>query len=120
MEAELGASPQVKLLMAVAVVAVFWMFIWKTKAERRATRMIKWIWENHPEAWQDLPWLYRNVLRERGLEEIVRRGAIPDPAFRREYEETRPSQKHMVIAALVAGAAILLIFVGTSFLGWRW
>ena len=49
-----------------------------------------------------------------------RRGAIPDPAFRREYEETRPSQKHMVVAALVAGAAILLIFVGTSFLGWRW
>jgi len=120
METELGASPEVQLLMAVAAVAAFWMFIWKTKNERRATRLIKWIWENHPEAWERLPWLYRNVLRERGLDEIARRDAIPDPYFRHEYEQFRPSQKYIVAAALIAGTAILLIFVGTSFLGWRW
>lgn len=120
MESQTGASPEVQLLMAVAAVAVFWMFIWKTRTERRATRLIKWIWENHPDAWERLPWVYRNVLRERGLDEIARRDAIQDPHFLHEYEQFRPPQKYIVIAALIAGAAILLIFVGTSFLGWRW
>lgn len=119
METALGASPEVKLLLAVATIAVFWMFIWKTKNERRATRLIKWIWENHPQAWQELPWIYRNVLRERGLDEVARRGRIDDPYFRFEYDQFRPSQRYIVVAALVAGVAILLIFAGTSFLGWR-
>ncbi len=120
MAAELGTSPEIKLLLTVTALAVFWMFLWKTRTERRATRLIKWIWENHPETWAALPWLYRNVLRERGLDELARREAIPDAHFHREYAEIRPSQRHITIAALIAGAAILLIFIGTAVLGWRW
>lgn len=119
METELGASPEIKLLLAVAAVAVLWMFIWKTRTERRATKLVKWIWDNYPQAWQGLPWIYRNVLQERGLDEVARRNAIPDPYFRDEYNAARPSRKSIVIAAVIAGVAILLIFAGKSFLGWR-
>ena len=48
MEAEAATSPQVTVLLAIAAVAVIWMFLWKTKTERRATRLIDWVWQNYP------------------------------------------------------------------------
>ncbi len=120
MEADTATSPQVTVLLAVAAVAAIWMFLWKTKTERRATRLIDWVWQNYPEAWAALPWIYRNLLRERGLAELDRRQAIPDPYFAREFKEIAPLRNHIVIAGAIAGGAIALVVFGTGFLGWRW
>ena len=119
MEAEAAGSPEVKVLIAVAAVAVLWMFIWKTKTERRATRLIDWVWQNYPEAWQALPWSYRHIFRERGLAELARRNAIPDPDFMQKCGEIAPFPRHIVIAGAIAGVAIALILIGTRILGWR-
>lgn len=120
MEAEVATtSPQVAALLAVAAGAAIWMFLWKTRTERRATRLIDWVWKNHPDAWSALPWIYRNLLRERGLGELARTGAIPDPYFEHEYREIEPLRNHIVIAGAIAGGAIALIVIGTRFFGWR-
>ena len=119
METELGASPQIPVLLGIAAIAAFWMFIWKTKTERRATRLINWVWENYPQSWAALPWLYRNVLRERGLAELARRKSIGDPHFQQEFAAIQPFRRHILIAGIIAGTALALILFGTSFLGWR-
>ena len=119
METGAEISPQITVLLGIAVVAAIWMFLWKTKTERRATRLIDWVWQNYPEAWSALPWIYRNLLRERGLAEIARRGAIPDPYFAHEYGEIAPLRHHIVIAGAIAGGALVLIAIGTRFLGWE-
>jgi len=118
-EAEAATSPQITVLLAVAAVGAIWMFLWKTKTERRATRLIDWVWQNYPDAWSALPWIYRNLLRERGLAELARRQAIPDPYFAHEYGEIAPLRNHIVIAGAIAGGALVLIAIGTRFLGWR-
>lgn len=119
MESETEPSRLALVLLGVATIAVFWMFIWKTKSERRATRLIKWVWENYPDAWASLPWAYRNLLRERGLFELGRRGAIEDPYFDHELREIRPDRRHVLVAGLVAGVCIMILLFGTSYLGWR-
>ena len=43
MEAETAANPQIAVLLAIAVVGAVRMFLWKTKTERRATRLIDWV-----------------------------------------------------------------------------
>lgn len=120
MEANGSTSPEVVVLVAVAAVAVFWMFIWKTKTERRATRLIDWVWQNHPDAWRSLPWADRNIFRERGLARLARANAIPDPYFEHEYGQIAPFRRHIVIAGAVAGTAIALILIGTSWFGWQY
>ena len=119
MESVAATSPQITVLLAIAVVAAIWMFLWKTKTERRATRLIDWVWQNYPNAWAALPRNYRNLLRERGLAELARRNAIPDPYFAREYGEIAPLRRHIVIIGAVAGGAIALIAIGTSLFGWQ-
>jgi len=120
MEADTATSPEVVVLMAIAAAAVFWMFIWKTKTERRATRLIDWIWQNYPQAWQSLPWSHRNIFRERGLAELARRNVIPDPYFAHEYGQIAPFRRHVLIAAAFGITAIALILIGTSWFGWQY
>lgn len=120
MDAGAATSPQITVLLAIAAIAAIWMFLWKTKTERRATRLIDWVWQNYPEAWSALPWIYRNLLRERGLAELARRRAIPDPYFAHEYAEIAPLRNHIVIAGAIAGGAIALVLIGTGYLGWSW
>jgi hypothetical protein len=119
MESEAATSPQITVLLAIAVVAAIWMFLWKTKTERRATRLIDWVWQKYPDAWSALPWVYRNVLRERGLAELARRNAIPDPYFAHEFGEIAPLRRHIVLAGAIAGGAIALIAIGTTLFGWQ-
>lgn len=119
MEAEVATSPQIRVLLAIAAIAALWMFLSKTKTERRATRLIGWVWQNYPEAWSALPWIYRKLLRERGLTDLARRQAIPDPYFAREYGEIAPLRHHIVIAAAIAGGALALVVIGARFLGWE-
>lgn len=119
MQADAATSPQITVLLTIAVLAVIWMFLWKTKTERRATRLIDWVWQNYPDAWAALPWVYRNLLRERGLAELARRNTIPDPYFAHEYAEIAPLRRHIVIAGAIAGTAIALIAIGTRLLGWQ-
>ncbi|UCH75849.1 MAG: hypothetical protein JSU82_08510 [Rhodospirillales bacterium] len=119
MNAGSATSPQITVLLAIAALAAIWMFLWKTKTERRATRLIDWVWRNHPEAWSALPWIYRNLLRERGLGELARRRVISDPHFTSEYETIAPLRRHIVIAGAIAGGAILLIAIGARYFGWQ-
>jgi len=119
MEAEVANSLEIRALLAVAAIAALWMFIWKTKTERRATRLIDWVWQNYPDAWRALPWSYRYIFRERGLAELARRNMIPDPRFARECGEIAPLPRHILIAGAIAGVAIALILIGIRILGWR-
>ena len=68
--------------------------------------------------------MYRNLLRERGLAELARRNAIPDPYFAHEFAEITPLRRHIVIAGAIAGGAIAggaiaLIAIGTRLFGWH-
>lgn len=119
MEADTASSPEIAILLAIAAVAALWMFIWKTRTERRATRLIDWVWRNHREAWAALPWVYRNVFRERGLMELARRNDISDPDFVQACGELDPFPRHIVIAAAIGAGAIALIVIGTRLFGWR-
>jgi hypothetical protein len=118
-EAEAATSQQIRVLLAIAAIAVLWMFLSKTKTERRTTRLIDWVWRNYPEAWSALPWIYRNLLRERGLADLARRQVIPDPYFAQEYGEIAPLRHHIVIAAAIAGSALALVVIGARFFGWH-
>lgn len=115
-----ATSPEIVLLLIAAAAATFWMFIWKTRTDRRTTRLIVWIWENYPDRWRALPWLYRYLLRGRALREIARSGAMNDPHFAREYALIVPLPRHIRIAGAIAGVAIALILIGTRIFGWHW
>lgn len=120
MEIEVAASPEIRFLLAIAAVAALWMFICKTKSERRTTKLIDWIWQNHREIWAELPWYYRIMFRERGFAELARRNAISDPHFEQEFAVIAPYRRHIVISGSIAAVAIALILIGTRIFGWQW
>lgn len=119
MEANAASGPEIPILLAIAAIAALWMFIWKTRTERRATRLIDWVWKNHREDWAALPWVYRNIFRERGLMELARRNVISDPDFVQACGELEPFPRHIVIAAGIGATAIALIVIGIRIFGWN-
>ena len=119
-ETATATSPELVLLLIVAAAAAFWMFLWKTRTDRRTTRLVVWIWEHYPDRWRALPWLYRYLLRGRALREMARSEAINDPHFAQEYALIVPMPRHVHIAGAIAGTAIALILIGTRLFGWQW
>jgi hypothetical protein len=119
MEIEAANSPEIAILLAIAALAALWTFISKTKLERRGSRLIDWIRQNHREAWAALPWVYRYIFRDRGLAELARRNAISDPDFAREYGKIVPFRRHILISGIIAGGAIAVIVIGVRFFGWQ-
>lgn len=120
MEPDTSPSPEITILLGIAAVATLWMFITKTKSERRTTKLIAWISQNHRDAWAELHWAYRLIFRERGFVELARRNVISDPHFKQEFAVIAPYRRHIVISGSIAGGAIALILIGTRLFGWHW
>ncbi len=120
MEPGPSPSPEITILLTIAVLAALGMFITKTKSERRTTKLITWISQNHREEWAKLHWAYRLIFRERGFVELARRNVISDPHFIKEFAVIAPYRRHIVISGSIAGGAIALILIGTRLFGWHW
>jgi len=111
-EAEAATSPQITVLLAIAAVAAIWMFLWigRPASSTGSGRTI-------PTPGRRCPGSTATCCANAALP--TRRQAIPDPYFAHEYDEIAPLRNHIVIAGAIAGGALVLIAIGTRFLGWR-
>jgi hypothetical protein len=113
-------SPAVKVLILTAAAAVAYLFVAQIRRGRRSTRLIAWVLENHPAAWDALPWTARKIHRLGALYLLHRTKAIADPHFEAELKATRPLRREEWPALAVAVGAFALLALGLELGWWHW
>ena len=111
---------EITVLLAIAFAAIVYLFISEFKRRRRVVRLVSWVKENHPQDWNSLPWVSRNMIRLSGLALLFKRQMISDRYFTAEFMAVKPFRKGQNIAFIVAAGALLLVNLAITSGYWYW
>jgi hypothetical protein len=80
-------SVQIVLLTAATLWAIGYAFICQLRTERAARSIKKWVVQNRPGLWEQLPWVYSTLVAPQvGLRLLRRQGLQEDENFLRLWE----------------------------------
>lgn len=113
-------SPEIKILVLIALVACVYAFVLEARRGRRTERLAKWVEAACPQEWDAFHWTARKFNRGGALAHLYRRNLIADPHFASEYEAVKPFQRRQVIGFLIGVGAIALVIIGSRYWGWEW
>jgi len=113
-------SPGIKISILVALAAAIYLFVTETRRNRRTARLIECVQANYPATWNGLPWGARKINRLGGLIHLYRNGIVTDPRFVAEYRTVRRFRYDQVAAVVVAAGALVVVYLGLAYWGWRW
>jgi hypothetical protein len=115
------AGPQVITLTLVAACATIGAWWCDLREGKLARNLRKWLTENHPHVWEELPWMHRKLLPPRaGLRLIVRQKKVVDEEFHDQYESVRKLERRKMLLVFLGVSMICLVIAGTRILGWKW
>jgi hypothetical protein len=114
------ASIVIKALLVIAFAACVYLFISEIRRRRRTARLISWVKENHPEEWNTLPWISRNINRLSGVALLFKRQVISDPHFTAEFMAIKPFRQDQNIAFIIGAGALMLVLLAVASGYWRW
>ena len=104
-----------------AALAALYAFVCHVREERAARAAVRRVRERHPAAWQGLGWIYRRLASPSITVRILRtRDEARDPAFDEDVRLIARLTRHKLVAIGVGLACVVLIVLGTKFLGWTW
>ncbi len=114
------ASPQIVILVPLAVVSVVYAFVCDIRLSRKASKLRKWLQRERPELWSELNFFARNLSGgQPGLKLLYRRRVVGLPEFDRQYEQLRALQWKGLWSIGIGSVCIGLVLVGSRFWGWR-
>jgi len=114
----IGADLPAALLISLALVLIVSGWVVWERHETAVRRQAKWLSENHPAEWQAQPWFNR-VLVRKAIESLRRQGYGSHPDFVRLQAVTRLHYRRSVLLMVAGAAALGLVGLGVSLLGWR-
>jgi hypothetical protein len=115
---QMQAGVQVMFLVIVGVISTVYAFYLDIRRGAENDRFVTWLKTERSAEWDALTRVDR-FLTIRAVE-ILRRGALAgDTEFHARYRRTRHGAR-FAIAMSIAGIAIALLIVGTTFFDWNW
>jgi len=114
-------SPEIKILISLAVVSIVYAFVCQIKLSRRASKLADWLQEERPDLWSELNVIARNWNGgQPGLKLLYRRKVVGLPRFDQEYERIHSIERQLIWGIILGSVCIGLVLVGSKFWGWQW
>jgi hypothetical protein len=113
-----GADLPAALLILAALFCAVWGWIASIRHGRAIREMAVWLERHRAEAWNALPWATRRLLPQGGIMALKRQGLTDDPHFRALEAQARRLHRQFALRLFAGLAAIGLVFVGKTYLGW--
>ena len=114
-------SPEIKILISLAVVSIVYAFVCQIKLSRRASKLADWLQEERPDLWSELNVIARNWNGgQPGLKLLYRRKVVGLPRFDQEYERIHSIERQLIWGFILGSVCIGLVLVGSKFWGWQW
>jgi hypothetical protein len=115
------ASPQIKILIALAAVSIIYAFVCEIRLSRKANKLANWLQKERPDLWSELNFVARNWNGGLpGLKILYRRNVVGLSEFDHEYEQLNALQRKLLWCIGIGSLCIGLVIVGSKFWGWHW
>jgi len=99
------------ILFGISILSILYTIVSSFLQERNARGLRRWVKEQHPSAWNSLPWIVRKIMKaDIGLQQIHSARLIDDAYFKEGYAVVQKYNKHIWLSLL--SSLILLIIVG--------
>lgn len=114
-------SVQIVVLTAAMLWAIGYAVICQLRTERAARSIKKWVVQNRPGVWQQVPWVYRTLVAPQvGLGFLRPRGLQEDEDFLRLWRTVTRWQRRSAGSLIIGLACAGLAIAGSEIRGWRW
>jgi hypothetical protein len=98
------------ILFGISILSILYTIVSSFLQERKARGLRRWGKEQHPNAWNSLPWIVRKIMKaDIGLQQIHSAQLIDDAYFKGGYAVVQKYNKHIWLSLL--GSLLLLIIV---------
>ena len=112
-------SPQIKILIIIAVVSIIYAYVCNIRLIRMATRLSDWLQKERPDLWSKMNVVARNWNGGLpALKLLYRRNVVDLPDFNQQYGELHIIERRLFLGIVIGLLCIGLILIGRSYWGW--
>ena len=114
-------SPQIKILLSLAAVAIIYAFVCQIRMTQKASRLARWVEKERPDIWSELNAVARNWHGGHpGLKLLKKRNAVDLPGFDQKYQQLHALERKFFWGLGIGSVCIGALIAGILLLGWHW
>ena len=114
-------SPQIKILIFLAGISIFYAFVCNIRLSRKASKLSDWLRKERPDLWSELNFIARTWNGgQPGLKLLYRRKVVDLPKFYQQYERLHFFEQQLLWGIVIGAVCIGLVLIGYKFWGWHW